>query len=250
MRTLTQVWVFFVSMTLILLVIGFQLAGRRGLFVAFILSLVFIYATLHRGLSLFRYHLKSKEWVGHDRMGFFNLLQSLKRSYLLTDVKLHYADEATPPLVWKNNSRVGHILLNPELIEHLTPTEKKILAHFLLAHLSERSFLAPRLLSIFEQGFWGLNYILAPIVHLITWILQFQKQLLRADLKTLQMSGASSLEFGYFLQKLHYFKFHQNNSLRGGEFFSTLTVHHLKKWKTHGLPNLNKRLINVMGFTP
>ena len=87
-------------------------------------------------------------------------------------------------------------------------------------------------------------------VQLITWLLRFQKQLLRADLKTLQASAVSPLEMGYFLQKIHQFSFHQNNSLRGGDYFSTLTLHRKQNWKTHGLPDLNKRLINVMGFIP
>ena len=250
MRTLTQVWVFFVAMTFILLFSGFHWAGRRGLFAAFLLSLVLVYATLHRGLRLFKKHLNAKEWTGNDSRGFYNLLQTLKGDYRMNSVQLHYASEPTPPLIWKNNSRTGHVLIHPVLIDHLSDVEQKILAHFVLAHLSERSFLAPRILSIFEQGFWGLNYLFTPIVQLITWLLRFQKQLLRADLKTLQASAVSPLEMGYFLQKIHQFSFHQNNSLRGGEYFSTLTLHRKQNWKTHGLPDLNKRLINVMGFIP
>ncbi len=250
MRTLTQVWVFFVGVTLFLLLAGFQIAGRRGLFFAFTVSLILIYATLHRGLALFKKHLNVKEWDGNDSTGFSNSLQSLKKDYGMSKVMLHYTYKPSPPLVWKNDPNEGHILVNHQLIEHLDISEKKLLAHFLLAHLNERSFLIPRVLSIFEQGFWGLNYLLAPIATFVTLLLRIPSKLLRADLKAMQIAQVSSFEMGYFLHKIHHFQFHKSKSLRGGEFFSALTLTHQPRWRSHGLPDLKKRLINVMGFEP
>jgi hypothetical protein len=250
MRTLTQVWVFFVSLTLFLLLAGFQLAGRRGLLAAFLLSLALIYATLHRGLALFKKHLNARPWDGNDSTGFANTLYGLKREYGLSEVMLHYTSHPSPPLVWKNSPREGHVLVNHHLIDHLTPSEKKLLAHFLLAHLNERSFLMPRVLSIFEQGFWGVNHLLAPFVTFFTFMMRIPTQLLRADLKAMQKSEVSVFEMGYFLHKIHQFQFHKTKSLKGGEFFSTLTITNQSRWRSHGLPNLKKRLINVMGFEP
>lgn len=250
MRTLTQVWVFFVSSTLILLIIGFQLGGRRGLFAAFLLSLLLIYATLHRGLALFKKHLNIRSWQGSDVSGFLSLLQNLKKDYNLSKVHLHFTNRNSPPLVWKNNPTEGHILIHSDLIHHLQPQEKKILAHFLLSHLNERSFLIPRVLSIFEQGFWGLNYFLSPFVSLLTVILRIPTQLLKADLKAMQKAHVSSFEMGYFINKIHQFHFHKTKNLKGGEFFSTLTFLNQSRLRTHGLPQLKKRLINVMGFEP
>ncbi|MBC7741605.1 MAG: hypothetical protein H7061_05380 [Bdellovibrionaceae bacterium] len=250
MRTLTQVWVFFVSLTLVLLFAGFQVGGRRGLFIAFILSLVLIYATLHRGLALFKRHLNVKEQTGNDTGGFRELLQMYKNQFGMDEVILHFSNRATPPLVWKNSPESGHVLVHRELLNHLTSTEKNILAHFVLAHLAERSFLIPRILSIFEQGFWGLNYLVAPVATLITQILRIPATLLKADLKTMQTAGISSFEMGYFIQKLHGFSFHNTKTLKGGEFFSTLTLKNRRGWLTHGHPQLKTRLINVMGFEP
>jgi hypothetical protein len=250
MRTLTQVWVFFVSITLFLLLMGFQFAGRRGLLFAFLISLILIYATLHRGLFLFKKHLNIKEWDGNDATGFSNLLQTLKKDHMMAKVMLHYTTKPSPPLVWKNDPTEGHVLVNQELIEHLSPSEKKLLAHFLLAHLNERSFLVPRVLSIFEQGFWGLNYLLSPFVIIITYVMRMPSSVLRADLKAMQRAQTSSFEMGYFLNKIHRFEFHRTRSLKGGEFFSTLTLSHRRSLRTHGIPQLKKRLINVMGFEP
>ncbi len=250
MRTLTQVWVFFVGLTLVLLILGFQLAGRRGLFIAFIISLVLIYATLHRGLALFKRHLNIKEQTGNDSAGFLELIEATKLQFNMKKVHLHFSKRPTPPLVWKNSPDSGHVLINRELLDHLSPAEKNILAHFVLAHLDERSFLIPRILSIFEQGFWGLNYLFAPIATLLTQALRIPATLLKADLKTMQSAGISSFEMGYFIQKLHNFQFHKTGSLKGGEFFSTLTLSRRKAWLTHGQPQLKTRLINVMGFVP
>lgn len=250
MRTLTQVWVFFVSTTLFLLLLGFQVAGRRGLLFAFLISLFLIYATLHRGLALFKKHLNVKKWDGNDSTGFSNTLQSLKKDYNMSRVMLHFTIKPSPPLVWKNDPTEGHVLVHQQLVEHLNSSEKKLLAHFLLAHLNERSFLIPRLLSIFEQGFWGLNYILAPVATMITFVLRIPSKLLKADLKAMQKAQVSSFEMGYFIHKLHYFQFHNPKSLKGGEFFSALTLTHQPWWCSHGLPDLKKRLINVMGFEP
>lgn len=250
MRTLTQVWVFFVSLTVLFLLAGFQLAGRRGLLFAFLLSLALMYVTLHRGLALFKKHLNVKEWDGNDPTGFASTLQSLKRDYNLSRVMLHFTTQPSPPLVWKNNPDEGHVMINTQLLEHLNASERKLLAHFLLAHLNERSFLMPRVLSIFEQGFWGLNYVLGPFVTFFTFVMRIPYQLLRADMKTMQNSQVSVFEMGYFLHKIHNFQFHKTKSLKGGEFFSTLTITNQSRWRSHGLPNLQKRLINVMGFEP
>ena len=192
MRTLTQVWVFFVGVTLLLLLTGFQLAGRRGLLLAFLLSLLFIYATLHRGLALFQKHLNVKKWDGNDSTGFSNQIQSIKKEYNMTNVKLHYTNKASPPLVWKNDPTEGHVLVHHDLIQALTSNEKKILAHFLLAHLNERSFLIPRVLSIFEQGFWGLNYLLSPVATLITCTLPSSLPFSDSETATSRPSGEGS----------------------------------------------------------
>lgn len=250
MRTLTQVWVFFVSLTLFLLLTGFQLAGRRGLLFAFLVSLVLIYATLHRGLALFKKHLNVKEWDGNDPTGLANTLQALKQEYGLSRVMLHFSSNPSPPLVWKNSPQEGHVMVHTNLVAHLNPSERKLLAHFLLAHLNERSFLMPRVLSIFEQGFWGLNYLMAPFATFFTFVMRIPTQLLKADLKAMQKSQVSVFEMGYFLHKIHQFQFHKTKSLRGGEFFSTLTMTNQSRWRSHGLPDLKKRLINVMGFEP
>ena len=107
MRTLTQVWVFFVSLTLVLLFAGFQLGGRRGLFISFIVSLVLIYATLHRGLALFKKHLNIKEQKGNDTHGFLKRLNQTKKQFGMKEVHLHYSNKPSPSVCvpyWSSRS--------------------------------------------------------------------------------------------------------------------------------------------------
>ncbi len=250
MRTLTQVWVFFVGLTLVLLFAGFQLGGRRGLFISFIISLVIIYATLHRGLALFKKHLNVKEQNGNDTADFLKLLNQTKAHFNMQTIHLHYSNKPSPPLVWKNSPESGHVMIHCDLLANLSQLEQNILAHFVLAHLQERSFLIPRILSIFEQGFWGVNYLIGPIATITTQVLRIPATLLKADLRAMQSSGVSAFEMGYFVQKLHNLSFHKTGSLKGGEFFSTLTLAKRKNWLTHGQPSLVTRLINIMGFVP
>ncbi len=250
MRTLTQVWVFFVSLTLTLLIVGFQLKGRLGLFLSFLLSLFLIYIILHRGVLLFQKQLSYKEVLGSDTTGFLNLLNSVKGHYQLGPLHLFFSPDATAPLVWRDYPDLGFIVLNENLLQHLSQSEKNILVHFLLSHLKVRPTFRPRLFSVFEMGFLHLQFIFAPIMSFIATFFRYPKFYLQADLLSLQNSKVSSYEFGYFLKKLHDFEFHRSKTLRGAEYFSVLTAANHTWLKSFGQPSLNKRFLTVMGFAP
>ena len=141
-------------------------------------------------------------------------------------------------------------MLHQNLLEHLSINEKLMLAHLMLSHLKQKTILIPRLFSIFEQGFWGLNYLLAPIVTFLTFLLRQPSKILKADHEAMTLAGFSNYEMGYFLHKLHHFQFHKAQSLKGAEFFSAMTVTNRTFWKSYGLPSLNLRLTKLMGFVP
>ncbi|OFZ30122.1 MAG: hypothetical protein A2622_09745 [Bdellovibrionales bacterium RIFCSPHIGHO2_01_FULL_40_29] len=253
MRTLTQVWVFFVTLTITLLVIGFQLRGRLGLFLSFLFSLFLIYIILHRGVLLFKNQLSYKEQLGSDPTGFVKLLNTLNIQYTggqHMDLHLFFAKDNTPPLVWKDYPNKGFIVIHESLLEHLTENEKKILAHFLLSHLKMHPTFRPRLFSVFEMGFLHLQFLFSPIISLVATLFRSPQYYLQSDLMSLQNSHASSYEFGYFLKKLHDFKFHSSQKLHGAEYFSVLTSRKHSFLKNYGQPRLRTRFLTVMGFVP
>lgn len=250
MRTLTQVWVFFITLTITLLLIGFQLKGRLGLFLSFLFSLFLIYIILHRGVLLFQKQLAYTELIGSDTTGFFKVLNSLKEQYQIGRIHLFLSSDRTPPLVWKDYPDSGFIVIHEKLLSHLNDFEKNILAHFLLAHLKLRPTFRPRLLSVFEMGFLHLQFIFAPLMSLVATTLQYPKFYLQSDLLSLQNSRASNYEFGYFLKKMHDFEFHRSLTLRGAEYFSALTAMNHSWLKNFGQPSLTKRYLTVMGFVP
>ncbi|MBC7466667.1 MAG: hypothetical protein H7256_11810 [Bdellovibrio sp.] len=250
MRTLTQVWVFFVSLTVAFLFIGFQFYGRLGLFVSFLASLLLIYITLHKGLWFFRRHLEFKEILGSDPTGFLNSLNAVKRDYDINVIHLYTTNDAVPPLVWKDYPKTGFIILHEDLLKHLTEKEKHILVHFLFAHLKVRPTFRPRLFSIFEFGFLKLQFLLSPFMSLLALMFGSPRFLLKADLVALANSQVTQLEFGYFLKKLHDLNFHRAKNLNGAEYFSTLTAAQHTFWKSFGQPSLKRRLVSVMGFLP
>jgi len=250
MRTLTQVWVFFVSLTVAFLFIGFQFYGRLGLFVSFLFSLLLIYITLHKGLWFFRKHLHFKEVKGSDPTGFLNRLNAVKNQYDINVIHLYTTPDDVPPLVWKDYPKTGFILLNENLLSHLNENERHILVHFLFSHLDVRPTFRPRLFSIFEFGFLKLQFVLAPIMSLLALALGSPRYFLKSDLTALANSEAHHLDFGYFLKKLHDLRFHRSKNLNGAEYFSTLTAAQHHFWKSFGQPSLKKRLVTVMGFLP
>lgn len=253
MRTLTQVWVFFVSLTITLLIIGFQLKGRLGLFISFLFSLFLIYIILHRGVLLFKNQLIYKEQVGSDPTGFKKILHSLRGLYSEgqpMELHLFFAKDATPPLIWRDYPNNGHIVLHEQIFTHLSENEKVLLAHFLLSHLKTRPTFRPRLFSVFEMGFLHLQFLFAPLISAIATLFQSQKYFLQSDLLSLQNSHVTNFEFGYFLKKLHDFHFHRAHTLRGAEYFSALTAQRHNFYNNYGQPSLEKRYLNVMGFVP
>lgn len=250
MRTLTQVWVFFVSLTVTLLIVGFELKGRLGLFLSLIFSLFLMYIVLHRGLLLFRKQKLYTEQKGADPSGFLKNINALKHDYNIQYIHFYLTAELTPPLVWKDYPNFGYIVLNDHLLSHLSESEKMMLSHLLLAHLKIRPTFRPRLFSVFELGFLKLQFLFSPFISLAATLLQSQKYYLQSDLLGLQKSHVSNYEFGYFLKKLHDFEFHQVKNLQGAEYFSALTAVNHSLWKNFGQPSLAKRFISVMGFVP
>ncbi len=250
MRTLTQVWVFFVSLTIALLIIGFEWKGRVGLFISFIFSLFMMYIIFHRGFLLFRKQQSYREKKGSDPTGFLSVLNSLKSDYGIQSLHFYVTSEITPPLIWKDQPNFGYILLNDQLLHQLTSSEKVLLAHFLLSHLKIRPTFRPRLFSVFQLSFLKLQFLFSPLMSLFATLLQSQKYYMQSDLLGLHKSHVSNYEFGYFLKKLHDFKFHLAPGLEGAEYFSALTVPYRSGWKNFGQPSLNKRFISIMGFAP
>ncbi|MFZ3230737.1 MAG: hypothetical protein WA160_11075 [Pseudobdellovibrio sp.] len=213
-------------------------------------SLLFIYLTLHKGLWFFRRHLEFHEITGSDPTGFLKLLTGLIRHYNLNTIHLYTTADFVPPLVWKDYPKTGFIVLHEDLLNHLVETEKIILAHFLLSHLKVRPTFRPRLFSVFEFGFLKLQFLIAPIMSLIALIFRSPGYILKSDSIGLANSKTNSLEYGYFIKKMHDLNFHRVENLNGAEYFSTLTAAKHTFWKSFGQPSLENRLIAIMGFVP
>lgn len=249
MRTLTQVWVFFIALTFLFILLGFQLAGRIGLLTAFLLSLFFIYATLQRGLRLFKNKLMASEFCGNDVSGLLNELNHRKSNFGFKKIVVYTTETPTPPLIWKNTSDEGHILINSKLPQSLSPVEIKLLSIFLLSHLENRSFIITPILSVINQTFFNLNIFTILISSIVTKIFRTSREILRADRKFKSVVDESEFEVGYFLNRMHHFSFNQNQKKQGTDYFSVLSIQKGNWLNQFGIPNLNIRLENIMGFT-
>jgi hypothetical protein len=248
MRTLTQVWVFFVSLTFLFLLMGFEFGGRLGLFVAFLISLFFIYATLHRSLLLFKKKLNTFEYSGNDPTGFLNEIQSQKLKFGFKKVYLYKTLHNSPPLIWKNRADEGHVVVNARLLDNLSPEEVRLTALLFLSHLENRSFMVTPILSVINQGLFGLGFVSGLLSAGLTFIFKSNKDVLKSDKKFRLMSDASDYEIGYFMNRLHQFEFHQNKKNSGIEYFSVLSLQK-NLFNQYGIPTLNKRLKQIMGFS-
>ena len=249
MRTLTQVWVFLVSLTFIFLLICFQLIGRAGLFLAFLLSLLFLYAALRNSMRLFRGPMSTKPLSGNDPTGFLNEIEKNKLKFGFTHVEIHTTPHPTPPLVWKDTDSNGFILINENLMQHLTPQEIKLLALFLLSHLECRSFVAVHILSILKIPFFLLSHLSKPISYATHAIFKTHLDLFKADIKFITLSEANKYEVGYFLNKLHRLFCNNFSKPNAYSYFSTLSLPKFTLMNEFGLPDLDSRLKKLMGFS-
>lgn len=251
MNTLTQVWVFSIALCSFILVISFKLAGRLGLFIGFILSLVLLYLLLHKGLQVLLDQIKAKLHKGSDPTGLNQLLLTYQNQYPIKKYYLHFTDAKSQPLVWRNLSDELHIILNKSMVENLDADEKKILAHLVLSHGTHQSKLRRRLLSILYLALNPFSRVLSPVFNFSSQMLKLQKQIFKADLMALKSSNCLSpekmMDFSLFLRKLHNLKFHQMNYVRGENYFSILSTSQNGHFHLKLCPPLDQRLKNLIG---
>ena len=249
MRTLTQVWVFLISLTFIFLLISFQLLGRAGLFFAFLISLFFLYAAIRNSVRLFKGPLQTKPLAGNDPSGFLAEVESHKTKFGLAKVDVHLAHGNSPPLVWKEDESHGFILINEKLLHHLDANELRLLALFCLAHIECRSFVAVHVLSILKIPIYVLSVLSKPISYITHAILKTQLDFYKADLKFTTIAESNKYELGYFLNKLHKFKFNNFTRPNAYNYFSTLSLPKSSNVNEFGLPGLDNRIRKIVGFS-
>ncbi len=251
MNTLTQVWVFSIALCSVILVCSFKLAGRLGLFVGFIVSLVLIYLLLHKGLQLFLEQIKSKLHSGSDPTGFNQLILRYISKYQFEKYFLHYTTELSHPLVWRDFKNDIHFVLNKNMVESLDPEEKIILAHLMLSHGTEHSKLRRRFFSIIYLSLRPVSRWLSPLFNGISELMNLKKEIFKADLLALKKSNSITPEqrndFSLFLRKLHNLNFHQTKYKRGENYFSILSTSSSAVLNLKLTPRLDIRLKNLMG---
>lgn len=222
--------------------------GRLGLFVAFLISLFIVYATLHRGLKLFRKKLNAKEFSGNDPSGFLAALEHDKAKFGFNKVSVYTTEHNTPPLIWKNKPNEAHLIFNFRLLENLNTDEIRLLALLVLSHLENRSFLITPILSVINQSFFNFNMFSIFLSTVVTFIFNTRSEIIKSDVRFKNASEASSYEIGFFINKLHKFDFHLYKKKLGTEYFSVLSLKNDSLLNRYGIPGLNIRLQNIMGF--
>lgn len=249
MSTLTQVWVFSLSLCAVVLITGFKLADRLGLLLAFSLSLILLYLILHKGLKLFLDQIKARPQVGSDPTGFSALLKKNSRAYQIPHVVLHYTEESTHPLVWSDFNHAVHMVLNRDFVMALNDEEKKILAHLTLSHGHTQSRLPRRFLSILFLALTPISSVLIPVFNIGARLFGFNKQFYTADMRAAQNAQAHLNEFCLFLRKIHNSRFHKTNYSRGENFFSLLSAKSRSLLSLKLSPSLENRTKHIIGYT-
>lgn len=249
MRTLTQVWFFLVTLTFIFLLCSFQLLGRAGLFVAFLISLMFLYAALQNSMRLFKGNLKVQHFSGNDPTGFLSEIEKNKNKFGFQKVEVYLTRHHTPPLVWKNAEDTGYVIINDQLLPHLKPSEVKLLAIFVLSHLEVRSFVLVHILSILKIPLFAVSLPSRVFSAFILSLFKKQNDLFNSDFKFISASETNQYEAGYFINKLHHYSFNQFAKPNAFCFFSALSLPKKSLINEFGLPNLDIRLKKVMGFS-
>jgi len=251
MSALTQVWVLSLVLCSTLLVTGFKLAGRLGLMIGFLLSLLFLYLILHKGLKLFLEHINTKLHQGSDPTGFSKLLQNNGPLYQFKKVYLHYTQQATTPLVWKNFKDELHVVIYKDLMEHLSESEKNSLVHIILSHGKHHGVLGRRFFSILYLALAPLSRYLNPVFSFFSSLIGMKKEIYQADLEAYKNISSPQFEhtqeFVLFLRKLHLLNFHGRPQRKGEQFFSVLSAENIKNKTLELIPSLRLRTKNIKG---
>jgi hypothetical protein len=249
MRTLTQVWVFLLTLIFLFLLISFQLLGRSGLLFSFFLSVLFFYAALRNNLKFFKGLTNPQLFSGNDPSGFLSEIENHRLKFGFKKVDVHITAQKTPPLVWKNNEDHGHILLNRELIYQLNKDEIRLLALFLLSHLENRSFVIVHILSTIRVPLMLLSYVSKAISAITHKFFKTSLDCFSADLKFMTVAETTKFESGYFLNRLHRLSLNKAKKPHHYCFFSTLSIDDDSILNEFGIPDLNLRLKRIMGFS-
>ncbi|MES2800861.1 MAG: hypothetical protein V4654_00085 [Bdellovibrionota bacterium] len=248
MKTLTQVWLISAASCFIFLILGFQVGGRLGLLISFLLCLVLLYLIFHRGLHIFIERTRAQEILGNDPYKLAGLFQQHALAYGFRKVRLFVTDRPTPPLVWPEFSNQLVVFLNVQTLEQLTANEKKIFAHLLLSHGFLHSKLTRKTLGLIYISLAPLEKLSAPLFNAIAYAFGLSKEIYKADLKALSVSQASNFEFGLLLHKLHHLQSHNDKIFEGTYFFSILSKINPKLYNLKFHPNVTSREKNLLGY--
>lgn len=248
MKTLTQVWLICSASCFIFLILGFQVGGRLGLLIAFLLCLVLLYLIFHKGLKIFIERTKAQEILGNDPHKLTGLFKQHALTYGFRKVRLFVTDKPTPPLVWPEFSNQLVVFLNSQTLEQLTPAEKKLFVHMLLSHGFLQSKLTRKTLGLIYISLTPLDKVFAPIFNALAYSLGLSKEIYKADLKALSVSQAQNFEFGLLLHKLHHLKSHNDKIFEGTYFFSILSKINPKLYNLKFHPNVTHREKNLLGW--
>lgn len=251
MKTLTQVWLTLVIISFFNLILGFQLAGRIGLFVALLVNLFFIYMILHRGLEIFKKLTKASLVLGSDMTGFKNVLDSLKELYGFSQIELYTTTVQGSPLVWSELSKKLVVFIHEKNLTQLATQEKILLAHLVLAHGQNHTALNRRLIGLLYVSLQNsfLQTLLNPFFNILATAAGLKREWFWGDNQALKMSQAPPQDLGLLLHKLHYLTYNQNYSFYGAEFFSILSNHSSQLYKLKIHPKLPLREKQLMGFS-
>lgn len=248
MKTLTQVWLISTAGCFLILILGFQLGGRTGLFSAFILCLTLLYLIFQKGLKIFIIKTKAREVIGSDPHKITTLLEENSLNYGFRKVRLFISEKPTPPLVWPEFSNQLVVFLNRRTLEQLSPAEKRIFVHMLLSHGFLQSKLTRRTLGLTFISLSPFEKLFAPLFNLLAYIMGLSKEIYKADLKALTASQASHFEFGLLLHKLHYLESHTEDIFEGTYFFSILSKVDPQLYNLKFHPNVSHREKNILGY--
>lgn len=248
MKTLTQVWLICATSCFIFLILGFQVAGRLGLFISFLLCIALLYLIFHKGLKIFIERTRANEIIGNDPYKLTGLFKQHSLAYGFREVKFFVTDRPTPPLVWPEFSNQLVVFVNAQSLEQLTATEKKIFVHLLLSHGFLHSKLLRKTMGLIYISLSPFNKIFAPLFNFLGWSLGLSKEIYKADLKALTLSQASHFEFGLLLHKLHYLQTHNDKIFEGTYFFSILSKINPKLYNLKFHPNVTYREKNILGY--
>lgn len=268
-RHYTKVWIFLFVVSFLIIIFGYQLGDRVGLFVAFFIALAFILLNLFFGKSRLLNQFKTQQIIGPDSWGVNSLIQKYCFHLNMKPPQFYITHQHGPiAFCTETTWSPPAIVLSSQLLQKLSSEELNVTVALLLSRAQKLDNFFSILGSYLANSVLGLGQILdffspinplkknimnrffqrslAPTAWIIITLFNSSRTDYEIDLQAAHLVGSRS-KVGDLIWRLHGWLLTEPISVPAGAW-SSFIVSTDRRFSVQ--PSTQRRLTNLMGYYP